>query len=285
MTRLKSLQHILELNFAVLCISTSGALARYIDLPVIAIIASRALLGGFLIYLFCKWNRFDLTIKKSDRLIILVGGLLMCGHWLSYFYALKLSNVAIGMISLFTFPVITALLEPLILKTRFQKIHLLLGIMVIVGIYFLVPKFDIANNNTRALGFGVFSAICFSLRNIIMKSKVSTYNGSVLMLYQMVVVAICLSPFFIISSTEGIITQLPSLLILALVTTAIGHTLFLYGFRHFSATSVSIISSTQPIYGIIIGMLFLKEYPAASAVLGGAIILASAMLESLRNYK
>ena len=63
----------------------------------------------------------------------------MTTHWVTYFYALQWSNVAIGMLSLFTYPVITALLEPLILKTKFQKHHLILGFIVLIGVYFLAP--------------------------------------------------------------------------------------------------------------------------------------------------
>jgi len=46
---------------------------------------------------------------------------------------------------------------------------------------------------------------------------------------------------------------------------------------------VSIMSSVQPIYGILLGMLFLHETPDQSAVLGGALILTSVVVESMRT--
>jgi drug/metabolite transporter (DMT)-like permease len=282
MPETKRFQNLLELNISLILISTSGPLGRYIDLPVPVTIAFRALIGGMLIYLFCRWKRYDFKVKKKDRGLLLAGGLLMLMHWLTYFYALKLSNVSIGMLTLFTFPVITALLEPLLLKTKFQLIHLILGGLVILGIYFLVPEFDINNNNTKALGFGVFSAVCYALRNIIMKSKVSEYNGSVLMLYQLIIISLVLFPSFFILDTSKMAAELPAALVLALLTTALGHTMFLYSFKHFSTTSVSIMSSVQPIYGILLGMLFLNENPDQSAVLGGALILTSVVVESMR---
>jgi len=282
MPETKRFQNLLELNISLLLISTSGPLGRYIDLPVAVIIAFRALIGGILIYLFCRWKGYNFTLKKHDRRIIITGGVLMLMHWLTYFYALKLSNVSIGMLSLFTFPVITALLEPLLLKTKFQMIHMILGGLVIVGIYFLVPEFDISNNYTKALGFGVFSAVCYALRNIIMKLKVSEYNGSILMLYQLIIISIVLFPSFFILDTSNIADEIPAALVLALLTTALGHTMFLYSFRHFSTTSVSIMSSVQPIYGILLGMLFLNENPDQHAVLGGILILTSVVVESMR---
>jgi len=209
----------------------------------------------------------------------------MCLHWITYFYSLKLSNVAIGMISLFTYPVITAFLEPLILKTQFQRIQILFGVLVLVGIYLLVPDFDLKNNYTLALILGVLSAVFYSLRNIITKSKVSTYNGSVLMLYQLLIIVILLSPFSILIEIPLIISQLPALFVLAIVTTSIGHTLFIYSFKKFTTTSASIMSSSQPVYGILLGMVLLKEFPDFHALLGGLIILSAVILESYVVYK
>ena len=67
----------------------------------------------------------------------------MVAHWVTYFYALKLSNVAIGMLSMFTFPVMTALLEPFFTKQKINSIHIALALLVLIGIYFLVPDFSI----------------------------------------------------------------------------------------------------------------------------------------------
>lgn len=281
----RKLQHLLELNLAIFCISTSGALGRHISLPVPLTIASRALIACVLIYLFCKWKKFDFKIQKSDLRGVLLSGVLMGIHWITYFYSLQMSNVAIGMLSLFTYPVITSLLEPLLLKTKFQRIHLLLGVMVITGTVFLVPDFSLEHDYIPAIALGLISALAYSLRNLITKSKVGTYHGSVLMFYQLVVVSICLAPTYFLSDVSQLLDQISWVIFLALVTTAIGHTWFIYSFRNFSVTSASFISSLQPVFGILIGMLFLKEYPAASTIFGGLVILASVALESLNTFK
>ncbi len=285
MLKNKSVYNLLELNVAIILISTSGALGRYIDMSPPLTIAFRALLAGFFIFLFCKIKGSSFKIKKKDRATVIWSGLFMGLHWVTYFYSLRLSNVAIGMISLFTHPIITSLLEPLILKTKFQKMHVVLGALVLTGIYFLVPDFDFQNDYTKAIALGILSAVFYSLRNIIIKPKMSDYNGSIMMMYQLVVIAIFLSPSYLLFDTSGIIEQLPANLILALLTTTIGHTMFLYSFRHFSATSVGIMSSSQPIYGIIIGIIFLSEYPDLSSMIGGLFILTSVVLESIRTYK
>ncbi len=279
------LRNILELNLAMLLISTSGALGRYIDMPVPVIIGFRALMAGVLLFVFCRWKGISFGTGSKDRPTIILSGILMGLHWVTYFYSLKLSNVAIGMLSIFTYPVITALLEPVLLKTKFQKVHLLLALLVLLGIFFLVPDLDFDNSYTKAVILGVISALCYALRNIIMKTKVGDYNGSVLMWYQLVVVSVFLLPFLFIMDSSGIKDQWLPTLTLALLTTAIGHTLFLASFKRFSITTASIISSVQPVYGIIIGMIFLGEIPVWSTIIGGVLILTSVVIESVRTYK
>jgi drug/metabolite transporter (DMT)-like permease len=189
------------------------------------------------------------------------------------------------MLSVFTYPIITTFLEPIMLGSKFKKSNLLLGLMVLVGIYFLAPEISLENDQFKAIGFGVFSALCYSIRNIYMKSKAAEYEGSILMVYQLIIVTVLLSPIFIVYDTTGLESSLPAVLILALLTTATGHTLFIYSFRNFTISAASIISGVQPVYGIVIGMIVLSEYPALNTIFGGILILGTVVIESIRNFK
>lgn len=274
--------HLIEINVAMLFIATSGALGRYVQLPVTVTIGTRAILAFIVLLLFCKWKRFSFKISKKDAPAVFISGVLMGIHWVAYFYALRWSNVAIGMLSIFTYPVITAFLEPIILKTKFQLIHLLLAFLVLTGMYFLSPSLDFENSYTIAIGLGVFSALAYALRNIILKKRVNKYNGSILMTYQTAIVGVLLFPFLFTIEPAQIIEQWKALVALAVLTTAIGHTLFLMTFKHFNITTVSILSSVQPVYGIIIGAIFLSEIPKGTTILGGFLILSSVVIESVR---
>ena len=154
-----------------LFVSTSGALGRYIALPATLTIALRALFALLILYGYCRYKKIDFNLASTDRWPIVLSGLFLGGHWVTYFYSLQLSSVAIGMLSIFTYPIITSFLEPVLLKTKFQRIHLLLALMVFLGIYLLNPNFDISGEKTLAVGLGVLSAVLYSLRNIILKSK------------------------------------------------------------------------------------------------------------------
>ena len=285
MQKKQYLKNLVQLNFAVLIISTSGTLGRYIDLSVPMIIFLRAFIGGFFLYIFCKWKKQSFKINVKDYKTIFFSGLLMGMHWITYFISLKLSSVAIGMLSVFTYPIITSFLEPIMLNSKFKKSNLLLGLMVLIGIYLLAPEISLKNDQFIAVSFGVFSALCYSIRNIYMKAKSSEYEGSILMLYQLIIVSIMLSPVFYFYNVNALGASLPAILILALLTTAIGHTLFVYSFRNFSISAASIISGVQPIYGIIIGMIFLGEYPGVRTIIGGAVILGTVLIESVRSFK
>ncbi|WP_245871629.1 DMT family transporter [Sediminicola luteus] len=279
------LKNILQVNLAMIFVSTSGFFGRYIDVPTPLTIGMRACIAAVALLLFCWIKGFKLKVAKADKAMVLFSGFLMWLHWITYFYALQKSNVAIGMLTLFTYPVLTALLEPMVLKTAFSKFHLLLGAMVLVGLYFIVPEFSLESDYFIAILLGLFSALVYALRNIIVKSRIGSYNGSVIMLYQLVVASVLAIPFFFTLELKSITEFIPSLLALGLITTALGHTLFLYSFRHFSTTTVSILSCTQPLFGILIGMLLLKEFPRTGTWIGGAIILGTIVAESIRLQK
>ena len=282
----KHLKHIAELNLAVLFISTSGVLGRYISMPPPVTIWWRCVFAAVLLGAFCWYKKIDLTIlNKRDWKSFTLSALFLGAHWVTYFYALHLSNVAIAMLSLFTYPVVTALLEPLFFKTTLNVKHLFLGLLVLVGIYFLTPDLNLSNNDTKGVIFGLISSLFYTLRNILSKKNIAHYHGSMIMFYQLVIVSLVLWPvlFFIDSSSST--NDWQALITLALLTTAIGHTLFVMSFKNFSISAASIMSSIQPVYGILFGMLFLNEIPSGNTIIGGFLIIITVVIESIQSRK
>ena len=281
--------HIKNLSFlllATLFISTSGVLGKYIAMPAEVIIWFRGSFGAILIYIFCKIKGVNLKINnKKDLLSFIISGFFMAAHWVTYFYALKLSNVALGMLSMYTFPVMTALLDPFFSKQQLNKIHVLLGVLVLIGVYILVPDFSLENDEAKGILLGVLSAFCYALRNLTTKKHVKNYNGSMLMLYQLLVVAVLLVPVLFFSDVSNFESELPLLLLIALLTTAIGHTMMINSLQHFSVSTASIISSVQPIFGILIAYVFVNEKPSITTFIGGGLILVTVVIESVRSKK
>lgn len=277
---------LLELSLATLFISTSGALGRFIDMPTSVIIWWRCSLGLFFLFIFSRLFKISLIPKsKKDLPTVILSALFLGAHWITYFYSLKLSNVAIGMLSLYTFPVMTAFLEPFFIKSKLQTTHVFLGVLILIGIYLLSPDFDIENTQVKGILWGLLSALTYALRNLILKTHATSYHGTTLMIYQLMVLTIVLVPVMFISDTTNISTQYPYVILLALLTTAIGHSLFVHSLKYFSTSSASIISSLIPIYGILIAYFFLNEVPNMNTILGGSLIMLTVVIESFRSRK
>ncbi len=278
--------YLLQLALATLFISASGALGRYIDMPTPVVVWWRSILGALFLLGFCIYKKFNLRIQShQDAVSIGISALLMGGHWLFYFFALKLSNVAIGMLSLFVFPIFTAFLEPFFIKIKFDPIYILLGVMVLLGMYIMAPEFNLENTHFKGILFGLLSALCYALRNIISKKLTSSYSPTSIMFYQTGILTVVLFPVLFFMDTSNIVTQYPYVILLAVVVTATGHTLLIYSLKHFSVSTASIINSIQPIFGIIIAFIFLNEIPTKNTVLGGSLILATVLIESVRSRK
>lgn len=280
------LKNIAILNVAMLFISTSGVLGRSLSLSPTLSILWRSFFAIFLLGAFCWYSKISFKINsKKDLGTIILSGLFLGAHWITYFYSLQLSNVAIALLSLFTYPIITTFLEPLFHKTKLHLKHVILGFIVLLGIYFLSADLQLESDHTKGILIGLVSAVFYAIRNLILKKHVTKYNGSMLMLYQVIIVTFVLSPLFFFTDETPKSTEWIALLLLALLTTTIGHTLFLKSFKNFSVTSASIIGSIQPIYGIILGILFLKEIPNPNTIIGGVLILTSVVIESIHSRK
>jgi drug/metabolite transporter (DMT)-like permease len=280
------IKHVFWLTLATIFIRTSGALGKFIVMPTPVVIWWRCALAAVFLFLFCKYKNIKLEIHSSqDKKTFFIAALFLGAHWITYFYALKLSNVAIGMLSLFTFPVITAFLEPLFSKVKFDPMHIILGIMVLLGIYILAPEFTLESSQLKGILLGLLSAVFYALRTLMLKQHISMYNGSMLMFYQVLLLTVVLIPVLFFMDSSAIKTEFPFVILLALLTTAIGHTMFINSLNYFKVSTASIIGSSQPIFGIIIAYIFLKEVPSFNTFLGGGIILLTVVIESIRSKK
>ena len=280
------IKHVLWLTIATVFISTSGALGKYIALPPPVLIWWRAAFASLFLLMFCLYKGINLKIHtRKDRWTFVLSSLLLGAHWITYFYSLKLSNVAIGMLSLFTFPVITAFLEPFFSKVKFDPIHLILGFIVLLGIYILAPEFDLESSQLQGILLGLLSAVCYAIRTLMLKQHVSSYNPTMLMFYQVAILSFALIPFLFFMDTSNITTQFPYIILLALLTTALGHTMFVNSLKYFKVSAASIIGSAQPVFGIIIAYFFLNEIPTIHTFVGGALILTTVVIESVRSKK
>lgn len=279
---MNSTRQFIELLFGILIMSTSGVLAKIIHLPAPVTIWLRCLLAAVPFWIALRIIGSRLVILPPNRLPVLMSGVLMGAHWVTYFYALAYSSVAIAMLSLFVYPLFILILEPVFLKTNMEPRHIPLAMLAFVGVYFLVPEFSISNKQTVGLIFGLCSALIYAFRNIIVKRHIGNIPGETLMFYQVLTMCVFLSPvifLFEVNLVMDVSDNFFGLIMLALLTTVLGHSLFVRSFGYFSATTVSLVSNITPLFGILLAWVFIGEIPTGNVILGGGLILGTILGE------
>ena len=277
---------LIQLNIGMLFLSTSGVLGRYVTVDSTLTNLIRAAMALVIIWAYCSYqkNSFKLDHRK-DLIVVLGSGVLLGAHWVTYFYALDYSNVAIALLSLYTYAGITALLEPLFLKTSFNKFDVFLSLIVLVGVLVMAPSFNLDNTYTKGILFGLLSSVLYTFRNIVISVPAKRYDGSILMVYQLVAMVAVMIPFMGFYDYTGLNEQLFWIFLLALFTTALGHTLFVKSFQALNPTTSSILSCIVPVYGILWAFLILGEVPSMKTIIGGAIILSVVLLKTIRTSR
>ena len=137
-------RQITVMNLATICFALVGVVRGRIDLPSGQAIWGCAVFAvGAVIIVLLGRRRNPLRLRnRKDRLAMLIVGLFVSGNWYFYFEAISRSTVAIAVISLFTYPMITALLEPLFFDEPYHLPDLVGSLGVFVGVYLIVPAFD-----------------------------------------------------------------------------------------------------------------------------------------------
>ena len=270
---------LLHLHIAALLLGGTALFSKLISYSAWDIIAYRALICGIAVLGAALVFKQKLRINSIPLLALLIFcSLLFTVHWTAYFQAMQLSTVAIGMISMFTFPVMTVFLEPLANKSKLHLEDFIMGVFVLIGVVLIVPDFTLENNITAGVVFGLVSALAVATRNILVSKYLSSISPFTIMLYHAFVSAIVLLPFAKVSPAN---IDLNFLLLLGTIFTAIPHTQKTYALRYESAKSVSMIISLQVVYGSFFAYFLLNEDLGLRTFIGGCIILFAAVYESV----
>lgn len=275
---------IYAINLTALLLGGTTLFPKVISLSASSITFGRSVVAGLGLLLFLVASKEPIKINSGkDSFIILGLGILLTLHWVSLFYAIQVSTVAVAVISLYTYPIITVFIEPIFSKERLEFRDILTAVIVFTGIILIVPKFDISNDILKGVVAGIFSAIAFALRNILYRKYTSHYSGSTIMFYQIIVVIVALLPFTGIAKSIPNQTDLILLIVLGVFFTALPHSLFAYSLRFIKAKTVSIIASMQPLYATVFGIVILGEIPLFNTIIGGLLIMVCAIYESFKT--
>lgn len=277
---------LLSIHAAVLILGFTALFSKFIDLNAVDITFIRSIFAVIAIIFYIKMLRQSILLSSvKDYVIIFIIGFFLATHWITYFHAMQVSSVAIGIIALYTYPVITVFLEPLFHGARPHSKDVFSALIVLFGIYLLVPEFSIDNQTTQGVMWGILSAILFSLRNIIQGHYFKQHSAKHSLLYQGLLVVILLAPFSAQNIPQISQHQWLLLAILGVFFTALPHTLFANSLRYLKAKSVSLIACTQVVYGTLFAALLLAEVPNWSTIIGGTIVVSAAAYETITTAK
>jgi len=270
-----------SVHSAVLIFGLTALFSKVISLSALEITMLRSVFALGAIFVIFLWQKKSLLLNNSkDYLIAILLGLFLALHWVTYFHAMQVSTIAVGVISLFTFPIITVFLEPLFHGDKPHLKDIISAMLVLFGIYLLIPEFSLNNETTLGMLWGVLSALLFSLRNIIQGRYFKSYSAKHSLFYQTLVSIIILIPFSYSIIPAVTTIQWGQLLILGIFFTALPHTLFAFSLLKLKAKTVSLVACIQVVYATLFAAILLNEWPTISTALGGTIIVLTAMYES-----
>ena len=281
-----SREGLLAVHAAVLIFGFTALFSKLLALPALDITFYRSIFAFIAIAIYMAYKKQSYNLNRSqDYFMAAALGVLLATHWVSYFYAMQVSSIAVGVIALYTYPVITVFLEPFFHGEKPHVIDVITSFAVLFGIYLIVPEFSLDNSTMLGVLSGVFSALMMSLRNIMHRHYFSAYPASQALLYQTIVVVLTLFAFteMPVSVIEG--EQWWLLVLLGIAFTALPHTLFAHSLLHLKAKTVSLIACVQVVYAAVFAAIFLGELISLNVTIGGFIVVSAAMFESLPKKK
>lgn len=277
---------LIELHLAVLMFGGTALFSKLIPLSALDITFWRCIVAALILALLIKFSRKPLSLEhKHDYLIAIALGIIVSLHWVTYFAAMQLSSVAIGMIAFFTYPVMTVIAEPLLTGNKIKLIDMISGILVFIGVILLIPEANFSNDTTLGIAIGILSAMLFTARNLLQKRYFTQYSGPHAMFYQTLVAAVFLMPWHETPLNNITLDVWELIILLGIVFTAAPHALFTSALRQLSAKTVGLVSCLQPFYGAMLALMILGETLNLNTLLGGTIIVATAIFETHQSHQ
>lgn len=274
----------------------TGILGKLIHQDSILIVWYRVLIATIALFLFVLLTRKSLSISNKKRIIpLIVVGMIVASHWLTFYYSIQLSTASLGILCLSTTTIHVAWLEPLVMKRKFSLIEFFFGLLVILGIYFISG--DLNADETKALHIGLLSALLaafFSVFNAKLAEDVPSYQISLIeLLTGFLFLTIIL--LFTGRMNEDIfalsISDFLWLLFLGILCTSFAFLATIEVVKRLGVFTVALSINLEPVYTIILAIFLLKEHELVGPkfYLGAAIIVlvvvANALVKSKMNLK
>ena len=276
----------LHLHFIVFIWGFTAVLGALISIDAFSLVWYRMLMGAFfvLLYIIIKKRRLKVSVKTLLKFSFV--GLLIALHWLTFFSAIKTSNVSITLAMMSTGAFFASLLEPLFFKRKIIKYEVVFGIIVILGLYII---FRVESEFYLGIILALASAFLGALFSIFNGMLVKTHDASIISFYELFFGMLCITVYFLIEGSIDSSFFILSLndwifiTILASFCTAYAFIAHIHVMRWISPYTVMLTTNMEPVYGIILALIILgdDEYMSPSFYLGALLILITVIVNGI----
>lgn len=274
---------LIQLHLAVLLAGGSGLFAKALAVGPDVLTAGRTVFGAASLLAFAALACRRLVVRPArDAVGLLLCGLVLAAHWVTFFLAIQVSTVAVGLLAFSTFPLFTTLLEPAVFGERLRPTDVMLAAIVSLGLVLVVPRFDVGDGLVRGAFWGVVSALLYAALSLASRSYSSRQPTLAIAFHQQLGAALCTLPLAMPRMTGLSPRDWAGLVVLGVVFTAAGQGLVVASLRRLRARTVSVVFGLEPVYAIVLARLILHEAPSPRTLLGGLLICGAAALACLR---
>ena len=285
-----NLRSYLHLHFIVFIWGFTAILGELISLDALPLVWFRMSMAVGFIVLFMLYKKTDITIPRKTLMVFLFLGLVIALHWLTFFKAIKVSNVSVTLACLSTGAFFTSFLEPILFRRKVVWYEVFFGLFVVVGLYII---FNFEGDYYLGIILALTSAFLSALFSVINGKYAKMYDSTVISFYELSGGVLCFSVYLLLTnsySKEFFILQPFDwiyLIILSSICTAYAFIASVKVMKFISPYTVMLTINLEPIYGIILALLIFKEKEKMSVefYLGAVIILSTVILNGIIKYR
>jgi len=265
----------LLITAAMLIFSCVGPFVRAVALPVSVIICFTS---GFAALLLFGWfmlrgDTGSLNIKGQRRWIVL-SAFSLFGNVFCYFQAYRLTTMANTVITHYTAPVFAALLAPILLGEKWERVTGFALIISMVGLLLIAGDVAPGRENLAGTVFGMVSGFFYGFSIVLGKKLLRSCRAPVIMLYQCALIACLALPFALFESWDLTTGKILGLGTYSLLVCLLAAGLYLRGLRHVEAQHAGILAYSELLFVVLLGVL-IGETPGLSVFAGGLLIAFS----------
>jgi drug/metabolite transporter (DMT)-like permease len=273
-----------EIHIAVLLFGLAGLFGKFLTLSPLLIVFGRTFFASITLSVILVFSTIKLRAQSMrDLSALIMLGVILAIHWITFFHAIQISTVAVGLLTFSTFPVFVTFMEPYFFKEKLRRFDILTAGSVVLGFILVIPSLDFQNHITQGAFWGTISGFTFAVLSILNRKYVSTYPSMMIVWYQNLIATIILLPFIFFDDLTLQATDFAMLALLGIFCTALAHALFIKSLVHIKTQLASITACLEPVYGIIFAFVLLGEIPTFRTILGGGIILGTITIASMKR--